>query len=106
MILKLIEINLDIDINNDELLIIIWEQNKKKNLTGNAQQRGAQDNMGTPKFLFYLFFVMGIFDQVLDGPKSRYVVQCYLLLWGGYLGSKSRILSEGYRIKWLILGTC
>jgi hypothetical protein len=31
MILKLIEINLDIDINNDELLIIIWEQNKKEN---------------------------------------------------------------------------
>jgi hypothetical protein len=31
MIFVLIEIKFDIDINNDELLIIIWEHNKKEN---------------------------------------------------------------------------
>jgi len=31
MIFILIEIKFDIDINNEELLIIIWEHNKKKN---------------------------------------------------------------------------
>jgi hypothetical protein len=31
MIFILIEINFDIDINNDELLIIIWECHKKGN---------------------------------------------------------------------------
>jgi hypothetical protein len=31
MIFILIEIKFDIDINNDELLIIIWEHNKKEN---------------------------------------------------------------------------
>jgi hypothetical protein len=30
MMFILIEITLDIDINNDELLIIIWEDNKKE----------------------------------------------------------------------------
>jgi hypothetical protein len=30
MIFILIEIKFDIDINNDELLIIIWEHNKKE----------------------------------------------------------------------------
>jgi hypothetical protein len=30
MIFTLIEIKFDIDINNDELLIIIWEHNKKE----------------------------------------------------------------------------
>jgi hypothetical protein len=31
MIFILLKIKFDIDINNDELLIIIWEHNKKKN---------------------------------------------------------------------------
>jgi len=31
MIFILIEIKFNIDINNDELLIIIWEHNKKEN---------------------------------------------------------------------------
>jgi len=31
MIFILIEIKFDIDINNDELLIIIWELNKEEN---------------------------------------------------------------------------
>jgi hypothetical protein len=31
MIFILIEIKFDIDINNDELLIIMWEHNKKEN---------------------------------------------------------------------------
>jgi hypothetical protein len=31
MIFILIEIKFDIDINNDELLIVIWEHNKKEN---------------------------------------------------------------------------
>jgi hypothetical protein len=33
MIFMLIEIKFDIDINNDELLIIIWEYNKKTIVT-------------------------------------------------------------------------
>jgi len=33
MIFVLIEIKFDIDINNDELLIIIWEHNKKAKLS-------------------------------------------------------------------------
>jgi hypothetical protein len=31
MIFILIKIKFDIDVNNDELLIIVWEQNKKEN---------------------------------------------------------------------------
>jgi hypothetical protein len=31
MVFVLIEIKFDIDINNDELWIVIWEHNKKKN---------------------------------------------------------------------------
>ncbi len=36
MILILIEIEFDIDINNDELLIIIWENNKKEILSSST----------------------------------------------------------------------
>jgi hypothetical protein len=36
MIFILIEIKFDIDISNDELLITIWEHNKKKIVTGIA----------------------------------------------------------------------
>jgi len=31
MIFILIEVKFDIDINNDELLIVIWKHNKKEN---------------------------------------------------------------------------
>jgi hypothetical protein len=43
MIFTLIEIQFDIELNNnDELLIIIWEHNKKgKIITGSVQQCGA-----------------------------------------------------------------
>jgi hypothetical protein len=36
MILILIEIEFEIDINNDELLIIIWENNKKEIVTSST----------------------------------------------------------------------
>jgi hypothetical protein len=36
MIFILIETKFDIDINNDKLLIIIWEPNTKKIVTSNA----------------------------------------------------------------------
>jgi hypothetical protein len=39
MTFKLIQIKFDIDINNDELLIIIWEHNTRKKFIGGAQQK-------------------------------------------------------------------
>jgi hypothetical protein len=36
MIFILIEIKFDIDINNDGLLIIVWEHNKKENVTSSV----------------------------------------------------------------------
>ncbi len=42
MIFILIEIKFDIDINNDELLITIWEIIRRKFVTSSAQQCGAQ----------------------------------------------------------------
>jgi len=74
MIFKLIKINLDIDINNDEFI---------DNHMGTKQERKlslVMRNNVEPKIIwelqraFFFFLVMGIFDQVLDGPKNRYVV--------------------------------
>ncbi len=42
IIFILIKIKFDIDINNDELLIIIWDHNKKKNQHYSVYQCGAK----------------------------------------------------------------